>query len=127
MYIKMCGRARQLRKLWEPVVGDFYYDRKLRKVETVLAVPFSRKDQTWLPRVDQLFYFALERFNTVKPQYRPAFVLNQFHQYVIDQTPTVCGSVEQLLLQFVMYTVHNQRYNKNMWSPCVAVDPRDPV
>jgi hypothetical protein len=114
-YIYMCTHARALRSIWAPQLGDLYYAKLQKVVHVVIALPFSRLDHVWLPRVDQMFDMVSQRYNV---RFRPAFTINKFHQYIMSHTPRHAGSVEQLLLQFVMLEVYGKVFSSRSWVTC---------
>ena len=110
-YIKMCSSARQLRCLWSPALGDFYYDCKTSEVKVVLAVPHGRRHQVWLPRQDQLLALAA---SSVK-QLPPAYLVSSLYQFILAQTPNHCGSLEQIIIQFAMHELYRKRFHNKGW------------
>ena len=115
-YITMCTQASVLRKLWKPALGDYYYSRNSgEKCAMVLLVAKTFKvNKVWLPRLDQLFALIEERYNVPG---KPAYALNKFHQYLLAYSPRPGGSMEQLLLQFVMHELYNLHWSIKMWQP----------
>jgi len=122
-YITLCNAAFKFRKLWKPVVGDFYFCRDNGKkcVMVITSPKQDRVNKVWLPRADQLFAMAEERYNV---KGKPAYAVNRFHQYLLAYSPYYAGSVEQMLLQFVMHEVFGLRYFGGRWQ---AELPKDPL
>jgi hypothetical protein len=111
-YIYMCARARTFRKTWMPALGDFYYDKVTQGVGVVYKLPFDRTDHVWLPRADQLLDLLAARYNVA---FKPAYTLNKFHQYIMASTPRYSGSIEQMLLQFMMLEVYQKVFLSQNW------------
>jgi hypothetical protein len=113
-YIQVCGSALEVRALWVPAPGDFYYDGPTKQVSVVVVgkLKLGRQSRVWLPRADQLLIIAEKCFTA---HYLQAYTVNAFHQYLINRTPNYCTSYEMMLLQFVMYVRFKKRLTATNW------------
>ena len=54
-YIKMCEKAVEIQKIWNPTFGDWLQDEYISIVsDEELARENKKKNDVWLPRQDQL-------------------------------------------------------------------------
>jgi len=120
-YILMCTAASEIRELWTPAIGDVYYSLLKNQVQVVDKLPFLKAKYVWLPRADQLC-------TIIEPHYdvplRAPYVLNKLHQYIMAYTPKNTGSLEQMLIQFIMLELHNMEYIPRAWRKRRAVNPQ---
>lgn len=105
-----------LRKLWNPAAGDYCLVRGI--VELRVSAKQRMPHALWLPRADQLFELMLNHYMTKNP----AYVINRFHYFLLNQTPARdVATLEQLLIHFVMHEKFGRRMLGTEWVSLVKI------
>ena len=123
-YMIMCHNAKEIREIWKPVEGDFYYSR--RNGNSVLTNDLIflgdkvlgrlKVDCLWLPRQDQLQEMIIGRY--VRHNWPPAASIVWDFSSFADPSEDVhryCKSMEQLWLAFVMKEKYKKIWNEKKW------------
>ena len=118
---------------WEPKEGDLYYDKggawagpnyathsaqihRVNEVDNLIYNPdFHREEAIWLPTQEQLWamlpegaFYHLRRHNRYGGQVEGVHGIEAGRNFIGD-------SGEEVLLQMVMYALHNKTWDKGVW------------
>ena len=114
-YIKMCEKAEEIQRLWEPKFGDYIYSKAHKSVTIYPILPETEKlyrktDFIWLPTQKQL-QDILHSGKTIIP------IPCLEWQYIATEIWVIKNSFEELWLAFVMYKLYNKQWNadKQEW------------
>ena len=106
-YIKMCDC--EIQDGWEPLIGDFSYLSELNDVS--INCGYNREvscGETWLPRQDQLQEMLDDSPN-------PARMHNLLIWAGIEFDIKDMRTWEQLWLAFVMWELHQKKWDGETW------------
>jgi hypothetical protein len=139
-YAKMCEKAEEIQKLWEPVVGDFVraeYVSIIREYGISSGASifplftragkwawYNKEDMVWLPRQDQLQDMIDDEYQKISKFWRFVDFLKSPYDKRSHQNTWVvwtnmngenAGSQEQLWLAFVMREKFGKTWNGEDW------------
>ena len=138
LYIRMCGDADSIQKLWKPSDGDYYYLMSNNNLHTSIRTTSTSKPcciwrggeykkkppfdlhlygLIWLPRQDQLLklIFSKPHNNFESGNKKHNFISKMLSILNFFQANKNVSSIEQLLLKFIMKDKHNKTWSGNSW------------
>lgn len=134
-YINMCRKAKELQEMWEPMQGDFFilydeiecignFSEDLYPIDWREEFPVSKKNCTWLPRIDQLITLLNkaqnEELHDVGKRFSKCSELDTlgsiFHNCAVgDYYDKETFTVEQLFLVELYDTKYNKSWDGEDW------------
>jgi len=115
-YVRMCKKAKEIQKVWNPENGDFYFDLVNERVYSYCSSAIGKGYtgiDVWLPRQDQLQEMITDGL-AWKHVLFDEFVRNQEANWITGEIKNF-GSFEQLWLAFVMYRKFNKIWDGEKW------------
>ncbi len=112
-YIKMCEKAVEIQVLRPHLLGDFRYSLVLNKIEIIDKESWMDDQEIyiWLPRQDQLQAMVFDGMGLQDV----CTAMEQFSKSDVGLSITINGTMEQLLLAWVMLHKYKKTWNGSDW------------